>query len=297
MVSDNGEPKANGENLAIRRYYSLRTGKHPLGSKLDLVMLLKLFFKIYSEFERNGYFQEAFGYYCVDADYVAGSLGEDVGAYFLIKLRKDNIWPISESYQNYTEEDLFDVIEFLNDYVSKPIEGYHHTYGNCGWHYNTFDRRSGQREFGSRINEILEDYGDGYELSQQGEIRTLAIPGTEMLFEIEQTEYDRENVNSRVMSAISVFRRYRSSLEDKRNAVKMLVDVLEFLRPKLKDVLNKADERELFQIANSFGIRHHSEKQKTEYDQVIWLDWMFYYYLATINATVRLITKNKQQKT
>ena len=53
MASDNSEPKANGENLAIRRYYSLRAGKRPLDSKFDLVILLKLFFKIYSEFERN----------------------------------------------------------------------------------------------------------------------------------------------------------------------------------------------------------------------------------------------------
>lgn len=283
--------------MAGRSYYSIRTGKHPLGSKLDLATLLKLFFAMYSDFERKGYFQKAFGYTCVDAGYAPGIVGEDVGDHFLVKLRKDNLWPISELYQSYTEEDLFDVIEFLYDYISKPIDGWYHSYGACGWHYNTFDQRPGQNEYRSRINEMLKDYGDGYELSQGGEILTLVVPGTEVLFESEPPEYDKENVASRVMSAIGIFRRYRSSLEDKRNAVKMLVDVLEFLRPKLKGVLDRADESELFQIANNFGIRHHTKKQKTDYDQAIWLDWMFYYYLATINATIRLITKKEQHNT
>jgi len=283
--------------LAGRSYYSIRTGKHPLGSKLDLATLLRLFFAVYSDFERKGYFQEAFGLTCVDAGYVPGSIGEDVGAHFIVKLRKDNLWPIGEVYQNYTEEDLFDVIEFLYDYISKPIDGWYHSWGDCGWHYKTFEQRPGQDEYRIRINEMLKDYGDGYELSQAGEIQILVIAGTEVLFESEPPEYDRENVDSRVTSAISIFRRYRSSLEDKRNAVKMLVDVLEFLKPKLKGVLNTTDESQLFQIANSFGIRHHTDKQKTDYDQVIWLDWMFYYYLATINATIRLITKKDQHNT
>lgn len=282
--------------MAGRSYYSIRTGKHPLGSKLDLATLLRLFFAVYSDFASKDYFQEAFGFTCVDAGYVPGTVGGDVGSYFLVNLRKDNLWPISELYQSYTEEDLFDIIEFLYDHISKPIDGRYHSYGDCGYHYETFDQRPGQDEYRSRVNEILKDYCDGYELSQGGEILTLVVPGTEVLFESKPPDYDEENVDSRVTSAIGIFRRYRSSLEDKRNAVKMLVEVLEFLRPKLKGALIRADESELFQIANSFGIRHHNEKQKTDYDQAIWLDWMFYYYLATINAIIRLIAK-KQHNT
>lgn len=42
---------------------------------------------------------------------------------------------------------------------------------------------------------------------------------------------------------------------------------------------------DLFQIANEFGVRHHNQKQKqkTNYDERIWLSWMFYYYLANIH--------------
>jgi hypothetical protein len=50
---------------------------------------------------------------------------------------------------------------------------------------------------------------------------------------------------------------------------------------------------DLFNIANNFGIRHYNEKQKTNYDQEVWLDWIFYYYLATINTIIRLIKKRE----
>jgi hypothetical protein len=259
--------------------------------------MLKLFDALYWDFEGKGYFQEAFGYTCVDAGYVPGSIGGDIQAYFLTKLRKSNLWPISEKHQGYSEEDLFDVIEFLYDYISKPINGRYHSYGDCGWHYDTFEQRSGRNEYRNRINELLKDYREGYELSRKGEILTLGIAGTETLLEETPPPYDDKNVDSRIAGAIDIFRRYRSSLEDKRNAVKMLTDTLEFLKPKLKAVLTRADERDLFQIANGFGIRHHNEKQSTDYDQAVWLDWMFYYYLATINATIRLIKRNIERGT
>lgn len=65
------------------------------------------------------------------------------------------------------------------------------------------------------------------------------------------------------------------------------------LRPQVKGVLTKKDEGALFIIANEFGIRHHNDRQKTDYDPATWLSWMFYFYLASIHAWVRLIDKAK----
>ena len=56
-------------------------------------------------------------------------------------------------------------------------------------------------------------------------------------------------------------------------------------------MLNNKDEKALFNIANNFGIRHHNDKQQTNYDPAIWLSWMFYFYLSTIHAVVRMIEK------
>ncbi len=41
----------------------------------------------------------------------------------LIALRKDNLWPVWARIETYKEDDLFDVIEFLFDKASKPIDG------------------------------------------------------------------------------------------------------------------------------------------------------------------------------
>lgn len=106
--------------------------------------------------------------------------------------------------------------------------------------------------------------------------------------------HDAQNVEQRVDAAILKFRRYRSSKEDRRDAVRDLADVLEFLRPKVKGVLTTKDESDLFNIANNFGIRHHNDQQKTNYDKAIWYSWMFYYYLSTIHAALRLLEKVKQ---
>lgn len=40
----------------------------------------------------------------------------------------------------------------------------------------------------------------------------------------------------------------------------------------------------IFDTVNNFGIRHLNERQHTEYDENIWLSWMFHYLMATIHA-------------
>lgn len=68
-------------------YYSLRTGKHPEGAKLDLAGLKKLFMSIYRSFQNKDYYQEAFGYDCVDAGSVPGTLGEDIEGVLVVEVR------------------------------------------------------------------------------------------------------------------------------------------------------------------------------------------------------------------
>ncbi len=114
--------------MGSRRYYSIRTGKNPNASRYDLPILLRLFNDFYLEFLNKDYFQENFGYYCVDAGNVSGKLGSDIEAQMFRAIRKPDLWPIQEKYKSYSEDDLFDIIEFLYDHVSKPIDGYLHSY-------------------------------------------------------------------------------------------------------------------------------------------------------------------------
>lgn len=282
--------------MTVRRYYSVRTGKNPNAAAFDLPILLRLFIDTYKSFLARDYFQQAFGYNCVDAGDVAGTLGSDIESQMLIRLRKPNLWPILDRASLYSEDDIFDVIEFLYDFVSKPIDGWFHQYNGCGWHYEKFDQVAGQKEFCAEINRLVRDYKDGYELSQQGEILSVSEPGLDYLIQANIPHYDPANIEQRVNSAILKFRRYRSSQEDRRDEIRDLADVLEFLRPKLKEILVSKNESDLFNIANNFGIRHHNDQQKTEYDKAIWYSWMFYYYLSTIHASLRLFEKYEQQK-
>ncbi len=262
--------------------------------KPDLAMVLRLFRDLYRSLDEQCYFQEAFGYVCVDAGEVPGTLGADVQAQVFRRLRKQNLWPIRDKCLEYSEDDLFDLIEFMYDCVSKPIDGFFHSFNGCGWHYTKFDRDAGRAEFRAEINTVIADYNNGYELSEDGEILALAENGLAQLVDAELPTFDPDNVDLRVQAAIRKFRRYHSSQDDRRDAIRDLADVLEFIRPQLGRVLSRKDENELFIIANSFGIRHHNERQRTDYDQNIWYSWMFYYYLATVHAATALLKRDRQ---
>ncbi|PZO46565.1 MAG: hypothetical protein DCF16_18820 [Alphaproteobacteria bacterium] len=276
-------------------YYSLRTGKHAAGGKLDLAAAKRLFLSIVREFDERGFLQNAFGYECVDAGFVPGTLGQDIHGRIFLALRKDNIWPPWTYADDYSEDDLFDVVEFVFDHIAKPTEGRVHDYSNCGWHTYKADAAAGRTEFRDEVNQVLRIYAEGYELNEAGEVFALPAESMKTLVAATLPIGTDESVGGRVEAARRKFFRYGSSIDDRRQAVRDLADVLEFLRPSAKEALTSNDESDLFNIANNFGIRHHNAKQKTSYDPAIWLSWMFYYYLATIHACVRLIEKHNSK--
>jgi hypothetical protein len=288
------EPKSTaavqGFQVPKRAYYAERTGKGASGGRLNLTTLKALYKTEYDRWEEAGYFQEHFGFWCVDRDYVAGTLGSNIDAKVMFALGRDGLWPIHVHLAGYTEDDLFSVIEFVFDHISKPIKGTMHQWNQCGMHWEEFDGSAGRAEYRASLNALLARYEKGYELSSDGEVMELGPTGTSNLLTTELPVSDHD-IKSRVDSAVTKFRQRHSTTADRRDAVRDLADVLEYLRPQIKDVLTKADESDLFNIANNFSVRHHNDKQKSDYDPAIWLSWMFYFYLATIHACVRLIDK------
>lgn len=274
-----------------RQYYSQRTGKKK--AEMDLTALRKIFFSIYQDFSNKAYFDEYLDDLCPDSDGNSGKIG-NVSAYILRKLRKDNLWPIYDHYESFSEEDIFDLIEFLFDHVSIPIHketNFHSFYNHS--HYKYFDQEKGREEYRNTINEILSDYSQGYELGNNGEIYALLEEEFRPLLGASIPTGDQENVESKIAKAVNKFRRYGSTIDERREAVRNLADCLEYLRKDLLNVISQKDDGDLFNIANNFGIRHHNDKQKTNYESAIWLSWMFYFYLATIHAGLRLIEKQK----
>jgi hypothetical protein len=275
-----------------RTYYSVRAGLTPDDQKIDFETLKKMFLILYKKLVNEGFFQKHFGIDCTDG-FIEGTLGEDVDAAMFVNLRKQNLYPIFEKLPNYTEDDFFDVLEFLHDHCSKGIKGYYHNWSNCGYHYQEFIDSEGQQYFRELINSLLADYKDGYEISEGGEILILSENGLSNLIKADIPTTETDNITNKINSAILRFRKYKSTLDDRKEAIRELADVLEFLRPEIKKHLNTKDENDIFNIANNFAIRHHNANQKTEYDKAIWYSWIFYFYLATLHAILRMTNKAK----
>ncbi len=277
-----------------KQFYSVRTGKNKNSAGFPLEVIRDLFFRLFKDIRAEGYFNEYLGWYCVDQGDVPGLiLSPDLD--MMLKLRKDGLWPIDEKYAFYTEDDLLDVIEYLFSVVSKPIDGTYHSYSDCGMHWETFNKHEGEKVFREKINDLLNLYQGKFELSEAGDVLHKPDRGFEAIFAADTPTNDR-NIRGRIDAAITQYRRHGSSLDDRRQAVRDLADVLEYLRPKVKTVLDNKDESDLFNIANNFGIRHHNDKQKTDYDAALWLSWMFYFFLSTIHVVLRKMNSDNEER-
>ena len=95
-----------------------------------------------------------------------------------------------------------------------------------------------------------------------------------------------------VRHAIALFRGRSASEHEKRSAAVALAGVLEERRTLLKAQLVSKDEGALFELANKFAVRHRDDAQRSDYDPAF-LDWLFWWYLATIELTDRILVREE----
>lgn len=199
-----------------------------------------------------------------------------------------------------TEDHIFDTLEFLFDHISKPGE-LTGMISDTGWNYvdyGDYDETAGREEFREKANSFLCDYSTGFELTKDGTILALGTGVLQSILNAEIVPYDEKNVDSKVRNAISKWRNRQLSFDVKKEAIRELADVFEWLKKtkRLDRVLDKKDESAIFDIANNFALRHHNPQQKTGYDKKIWYAWMFHFYLATYHATIHLLLKEGKAK-
>jgi uncharacterized Zn finger protein len=94
---------------------------------------------------------------------------------------------------------------------------------------------------------------------------------------------------AKLANAVHTFQLGRSTREQRKQAVRDLMDILEYHRPAVVAHLGKDSEKELFNIANNFALRHHRSTQKDDYDDG-WLTWMFYSSLAAVHLVLARVT-------
>jgi hypothetical protein len=175
--------------------------------------------------------------------------------------------------ENISEDHIFDTLEFLYDRISKPGELVGMT-NETGWNYydyESYDEETGRMEFRDKTNAILAEYKNGFEITKEGIILAKSTDGLQHILDADIIPYDEVNVDSKVRNSITKWRNRHLSLSEKKEAIRELADVFEWLKKtkELGSVLDGKDESALFDLANNFGIRHHNPNQKTNYDRTI----------------------------
>ncbi|WP_327135862.1 hypothetical protein [Streptomyces sp. NBC_01343] len=242
------------------------------------------FARIIGDFEDNGYLAEHFGQECVDAP---GSL-PDASALIERRLGIPDLWPLAPD--TWDEDTFYGLIEVLHDLVSRPRMRRYHDFYNCGWHHSEFHNGPARTLYRAKVNELLRAAGIHYELAMEGEDlgRLVATTDDARSQLVHRAINDSPpDVTADVRHAIALYRSRDASPESKRSAIFNLGRVLEERRALVKDQLGK-DEGALFEIANRFDLRHRRADQRGEYDEAF-LDWIFWWYLGTVELTNELI--------
>jgi len=272
------------------------------GATAPTVDLNKGFAKMVEQLTNLGYFEDAFGSQCSDS----GDSPDDEGQRRLAERLETNhvqLWPIrvTESIfggaravpDEWPDHVLFDVIEALDELVARPRQRHWHGHHE-EWDYSDYSRPAGKLVYRWKVNSVLERSGATLRLAESGEDAGLLVtsPTDARANLVEQVlETAEPKIQDLVTHAVAVFRRRDATPFDKRTACKYLADVLEARRTLLKENLLTKDEGALFQIANSYEIRHLNERQKSDYDPAF-LDWVFWWYLGTIELTNKLLERS-----
>lgn len=192
------------------------------------------------------------------------------------------------------EPDVFlTAVEAVHDLVAWPRLRSTASGGSC---YAGFTRDTGRAVYRHRTNQLLALHDTGLQLAAHGEdtgrlVRVTGDDRDELVQRALATPAAEDE--HAVRHAIALFRSRSAGRQDKRSAVVALHRVLEHRRGQLKTALLRKDEGALFQIANEFDLRHRSADQRPDYDQA-YLDWVFWWYLATVELTDRLLSSQNR---
>lgn len=168
-------------------------------------------------------------------------------------------------------------MEALDELVARPRRRWWHDH-HRSWDYDDFSRSGGQAVYRWQVNTLLARSRLGLRLASTGEDAGLLVhatgdPRDELVEQalVASQEADRDDL----AHAVRLFRSRAATREDKRSAVVALAGVLERRRAQLKAELFAKDEGALFQIANTFDLRHRDPSQQGDYDEAF-LDRVFW---------------------
>jgi hypothetical protein len=275
-----------------RPYWPQRQRREEAGPYMDAPGVRQAFADLVGDFERQGYLDQVFPRPCVDD---RDGPEPDPGAELEKRLGIAGLWPLKPD--EWDDSTFYGLIEVYHDLVSRPRERHYHDYAACGWHYSRFSATAGREVYRWKTNELLRAAGISYRLADSGEDqgRMVAIfDGGRSSLVAQALSRAQPDTAPRVHHAIALFRKRGATAEDKRSALVTLAGILEERRQLIKAELVSADEGALFHIANKFAIRHQSKQQLSDYD-LAFLDWVFWWYLGTVELTNRIISRQERK--
>jgi hypothetical protein len=203
-------------------------------------------------------------------------------------LHADISWPPLS--QDWDSDTLYGLIEAVHDLIARPRHRDRHLIVGCRWHYSDFAKTPGQILYRRDVNQLLDRFGAGLRLASEGEDmgRLVRVAGDDRTELVERTlQTPNPGDRDAVRHAVALWRDRAANRDMKRSAVLALHRVLEDRRSLIKAELMSKDEGALFQIANEFDLRHSGARQRTDYEDA-YLDWIFWWYLATVELTDRI---------
>lgn len=289
-----GRPKM----VPLENLPPLHSERHDRGRHLSGEDLARLVWKAIARSRGQGLMQMRLEGFSGSDERRYRSQIEDVDEYLLRRLKVSTIRASALERHDpppaifYDPDLLFDLVELL--------------YLDCVWQPtfvsgelerltvpNGFDQARGRAEFRKEVNSALALANPPLELLGIGQIVEADAEHGE-LYENPLPAATEKDITDPVVAAMRQFLSRNATEQDKRAAVKHLLDVIERIRRDISETMLKKDEAALFNLANNFALRHYDRGQKSEYDKDVWYDWAFHICLATIRAV--LTVRDTQQR-
>jgi hypothetical protein len=285
-----------------RPYYAARQGRDlknvpDLTETSGLPLLRRSWPALVEQFRNSGYLANVAPDPCVDDSDPPPPV--DVALRDAIQERTGiaGLWPMR--LEEWDDDLLLTMIEVVHDLVARPRARSWHDYGRCGWHYSSFALAPGQQLYRARTNRLLATVGIGLTLAELGEDtgRLVTTPTDDRAELVRRSLSTPKPADRRTVEhAVALFRSRGATVEERRSAAFNLASLLEERRVLLKTELLSKDEGALFQIANQFAVRHRNAAQQDDYDPVF-LEWIFWLFLATVELTDRLLARADSPRT
>ena len=182
-----------------------------------------------------------------------------------------------ESLQE-SEDCIFLHLEIGFHLVSKPeflIES------PSGTYKYKFSDGEGQKEYVNRMNVVLNEYKDEYQMNKNGQIERRMDPETHRMCHSDfSNPWPDDKVKNQIEAAVGKVIRREANTEDWKDAAKQLAGVLEFIRMK-SEYLSPKDQKDLCLLVNKL-LRHNDPEQYILTNLLSGYKYMFRVYLSTI---------------